>query len=132
MRAPTWGLTLIEVLVAIALFAIVSVAALALFPTVFRVNGQTQADQAVTMAAKKFMEQVQVLYSTRTGFDAGTLPSAPASSLGGYTCAAPTATAQAQNSGVAPLTLIKRVSLTCTRTNEPPLTFSLDLGRPDS
>ncbi|MFC4427725.1 PulJ/GspJ family protein [Deinococcus navajonensis] len=133
MKGTPSGLTLIEVLVAIALFAIVSVAALALFPTVFRVSGQTQADQAVTIAAKKFMEQVRVQYSTQSGFDAGALPSAPATSLNGYTCAAPAATAQVQNTSVAPpLTLIKRVTLTCTKASAPPLTFVLDLGRPAS
>ncbi|MFC4638986.1 PulJ/GspJ family protein [Deinococcus hohokamensis] len=133
MKGADQGLTLMEVLVAIALFAVVSVAALALFPTVFRVSGQTQADQAVTIAAKQYMEQARVLYSTQTGFDSGALPSAPASHLGGYTCTAPAATAQAQNTAVTPpLALIKRVTLTCTKPSAPPLTFSLDLGRPDS
>ncbi|WP_180970042.1 PulJ/GspJ family protein [Deinococcus planocerae] len=117
------GLTLIEVLVALAIFAVVSVAVLATFPAIFKLNGQTRADQAVTVGAKGFMEGVRVRYSTQAGFDTGTLPPVPSGA--GYTCTG----AVANQLGTSPV-LIKRVTLSCTHPSQPTQTFVLDVGRP--
>lgn len=126
-RQRQQGLTLIEVLVSLAIFAIVSVAVLAMFPTIFKLNSQTRADQAVTISAKQFMENVRVNYSTKAGFDAGTMPPKPSD------CSTPTVTDQlSATSGMATMVVVKRVSLTCTPTNQPTQTFVLDLGRPES
>lgn len=129
-RAAERGLTLIEVLVAIAIFAIVSVAVLAMFPTIFKLNSQVRSDQAVTIAAKQFMENTRTTYTSNTSFQQGTdgLPAAPTPG-NGYTC---TRSASSQlNSTVTPSeVLIQRVTLLCQRTGQPSYTFVLDLGKP--
>ena len=128
------GLTLIEVLVSLAIFSIVSVAVLAMFPTIFKLNSQTRADQAVTVGAKQFMEQVRVDYadktkdaSGKTKFDQGALPTAPAdSTVNGYTC-----TPSSVDQPVGTVTgVVRRVTLACTLSGKPTYTFVLDLGRP--
>ena len=127
-RVPERGLTLIEVLVALAIFAVVSVSVLAMFPSIFKLNGQTRADQALTVEAKKFMEGVRTNYSTQTGFDAGTTPTAPSGDgVNGYTC---TAEINDQPFADVPAGSLKRVALTCTHPSQPTQSFALDLGRP--
>lgn len=123
MNGRQRGLTLIEVLVSIAIFAIVSVAVLAMFPTIFKLNSKTRADQAVTISAKQFMENLRVKYSTRAGFDNGALPDNPSDCTG---------TVNNQPISSLPAGTIKRVTLTCTPPNQPTQTFVLDLGRPES
>lgn len=124
------GLTLIEVLVALAIFTIVSVAVLSMFPAIFKLNSQTRADQAVTIGAKQFMEQARVNFSSTSGFTAGTLPSAPAAAtVNNYTCEPSVTNQQSDTAGVV---IIKRVTLDCTHTSQPQQTFVLDFGRPSS
>ncbi|UBV42069.1 prepilin-type N-terminal cleavage/methylation domain-containing protein [Deinococcus taeanensis] len=127
------GLTLIEVLVALAIFTALSVAVLGLLPTLFKVNRQNQNDQAVTVAAKAFMESVRTAYSVQSTFDAGSLPAAPgAGLLNGLTCTAtqsnPVPTWVSPSSGP----LLRRVTLSCAGNGQPTYTFSLDFGRPAS
>ncbi|GHF89458.1 type IV pilus modification PilV family protein [Deinococcus ficus] len=122
------GLTLIEVLVALAIFTVVAAAVLAMFPTIFKVNGQTRAEQAVTIGAKQYMEQVRARMDTRAEFDAPVLPAAPtASQVNNYTC---TPTLSNQTSDTAGVVVIKRMTLACTHSTYVKQTFSLDLGRP--
>lgn len=124
------GLTLIEVLVALSIFAIVSVAVLSMFPAIFKLNNQTRADQAVTVGARQFMEEARVNFATPAGFEAGTLPDAPAAgTVNGYTC-----TRKVDPVGGTTPPIIKRVTLTCEHTTQSPkkLEFSLDFGRPSS
>lgn len=124
------GLTLIEVLVAISIFAIVSVAVLSMFPAIFKLNGQTRADQAVTIGAKQFMEQARANFSTSSGFTAGTLPSAPAATtVNNYDCEPSVANQQSDAAGVV---MVKRVTLDCTHSSQPRQIFVLDFGRPSS
>ncbi|GGK30718.1 hypothetical protein GCM10008955_25650 [Deinococcus malanensis] len=128
MKGPSAGLSLVEVLVALALFSVVSAAVLALFPSVFRLNSQTRADQSVTIAAKHYLEQVRARYSTQSGFDAASLPETPpASILNSYTCTPSVSTLESPF--IAP-GQIKRVTLSCTHASQPTLTFVLDFGRP--
>lgn len=128
MKGPCAGLSLVEVLVALALFCVVSVAVLALFPSVFRLNSQTRTDQAVTIAAKHYLDRVRVQYSTQSGFDAATLPQTPAAStLNSYTCTPSVSTPESSSSAPGQ---IRRVTLSCTHASQPPLTFVLDFGRP--
>ncbi|MCP2015022.1 prepilin-type N-terminal cleavage/methylation domain-containing protein [Deinococcus sp. HSC-46F16] len=125
------GLTLIEVLVALAIFTIVSVAVLSMFPAIFKLNSQTRADQAVTVGAKQYMESVRTNFSTSTLFDTATtasLPPAPSGNeVNGYTCERGVTDVPNPTGG---LTIIKRVTLTCTHTSQPEQTFVLDFGRP--
>ncbi|WP_158679920.1 type II secretion system protein J [Deinococcus sp. NW-56] len=122
------GLTLIEVLVALSIFAIVSVAVLSMFPAIFKLNSQTRADQAVTIGAKQFMEQTRTNFSSAAGFTAGTLPSAPAAAtVNNYTCEPSVGNQQSDAAGVV---IIKRVTLKCTHTSQPEQTFVLDFGKP--
>ncbi|MDL2344038.1 prepilin-type N-terminal cleavage/methylation domain-containing protein [Deinococcus sp. MIMF12] len=127
------GLTLIEVLVALSIFAIVSVAVLSMFPAIFKLNSQTRADQAVTIGAKQYLESVRLEFATAADFDAATTSSLAAgpsgASVNNYECApAVTNTATDSSSTV----IIKRVTLTCTHDTEKDQTFVLDFGRPSS
>ncbi len=127
------GLTLIEVLIALAIFTVVAMAVLGVLPGLFRVNRSNQNDQAVTVAAKAFMETVRTTYSVQTTFDAGTLPAAPdASLLGGLTCT-PTQT-NPVTTWLTPAGTpqVRRVTLTCAGSGQPTYTFTLDVGRPAS
>ncbi|ACO45249.1 type II secretion system protein [Deinococcus deserti] len=128
MRDRTCGFSLVEVLVALAIFSVVSAAVLALFPSIFQLNSQTRADQSVTIAARHYLERVRTQYSTQSGFDAATLPAAPAAdTLNNYTCtpAVSTRPIPALADGQ-----IKRVTLSCSHASQPTLTFVLDFGRP--
>lgn len=124
------GLTLIEVLVAISIFAIVSVAVLAMFPAIFKLNSQTRADQAVTIGAKQYLESVRPEFSTTAKFDAVTTTSLPAgpsgTSVNNYTCER----AVEMPTTAAGIVIIKRLTLRCTHTSQPTHTFTLDFGRP--
>lgn len=125
------GLTLIEVLIALAIFAVVAAVVLAMFPTIFKVNGQTRADQAVTIGAKAFMEKVRAAADTKPEFDALTKASLPAmpeaSKVNNYSCVGDV---NAQPDPALTTGLIKRVTLNCTHTTFPAQDFTLDLGRP--
>ncbi|WP_034385477.1 prepilin-type N-terminal cleavage/methylation domain-containing protein [Deinococcus sp. YIM 77859] len=131
MNKRQQGLTLIEVLVAITIFAIVSVAVLAMFPTIFKLNSQTRADQAVTIGAKQYLEGIRSSFSTTVSFDAAataSLPAAPSgSSVNSYSCERTVTNVQTSSTGTV---IIKRVTLTCTHTSQPTRTFILDFGRP--
>lgn len=128
MRGRAGGLSLVEVLVALAIFSVVSAAVLALFPSVFRLSSQTRADQSVTIAAKHYLERVRAQYSTRSGFDAEVLPDPPAAStINHYTCTSSVSTQPIPSVAEGQ---IKRVTLSCTHVNQPTLTFVLDFGRP--
>lgn len=132
MKTRQSGLTLIEILVALAIFTVVAAAVLAMFPTIFKVNGQTRADQAVTIGAKQFMEQARAAMDTQAEYDAVTaasgLPAAPAANtVNNYNCVR---TLNAQPDTTLAAGLIKRVTLTCTHSSFAQQVFTLDLGRP--
>jgi len=125
------GLTLIEVLVAISIFAVVSVSVLAMFPIIFKLNSQTRADQAVTIGAKRYLESIRPSFSTRANFDAVTTASLAAGPSGAtvnnYTCERQVLDVPNPATGTV---IIKQVTLTCNHASQPPQTFRLDFGRP--
>ena len=57
-RSPSDGLTLVEVLVAIAMLAIISVSVVGFLPTIVTVNRSASGEQRVTAASKGFFEGV--------------------------------------------------------------------------
>ncbi|WP_189069920.1 type II secretion system protein [Deinococcus radiotolerans] len=127
------GLTLMEVLVALAIFTGLSVAVLGLLPTLFKVNRSNQTDQEVTVAAKAYMESVRTAYSVQAAFDAGTLPAAPDTGLlGGLTCTPSQSNPVAAWTTPAGGPLLRRVTLSCSGSGQPTFTFTLDFGRPAS
>lgn len=122
---------MIEILVALAIFTVVAAAVLAMFPTIFKVNGQTRADQAVTIGAKQFMEQTRAAMDTVAEFDNVTLPAVPAAStVNNYSCLANVSNQATDNTAPVPIVTIKRVTLECTHSAYAQQTFALDLGRP--
>lgn len=132
MKSSKNGFTLLETLVAVAIFTIMMTAIMSMFPTVFKVNRQTRADQSTTIAAKSYMEQMRTHLSSTANFDSNsTLPAPAASSTDGYTCTPSMTQVQGgiTTKGVA-VPLIQRVTLSCARTGESTLIFTEDFGRP--
>lgn len=141
------GLTLVEVLVSIALFAALSMAVLGALPGFLKVNRQTRDDQGVTVSAKAYLEGARATFNDplvsidptngqrttagQTNFDAGTLPGVPDSGqMNGYTCEpvlTPLVTSPATTGAVV---TIRRLTLTCTQTAKPTQTFVVDFARP--
>lgn len=133
--------TLLETLVAVAIFMILLLAVMNVFPGVFKLNAQTRGDQSVTIAAKAYMEQVRIDFNTPdspttspptfTKFQNGTLPTKPATSTtAGYDC---TPTSQQLDATGTPTTAspsIRRVTLTCTKQGVADQVFTLDFGQP--
>lgn len=123
--------TLLETLVAVAIFMILLLAVMNVFPGVFKLNAQTRGDQSVTIAAKAYMEQARIDMTDSAKFEAGTLPTKPATSTtAGYDC---TPTSQQLDATGTPTTAspsIRRVTLTCTKQGVADQVFTLDFGQP--
>ncbi|SEJ44765.1 prepilin-type N-terminal cleavage/methylation domain-containing protein [Deinococcus reticulitermitis] len=140
MKNAHSGLTLLEVLVSIAIFGMLSIAILGVYPNIFKTNGQTRDDQVVTIQAKRYLEQVQKNHADlveknkdkavvpKKELSDLVLPGVPAKAeVNNYTCAATTADKLKDTAGKV---LILRVELKCTRTSAPELKFWIDLGQP--
>lgn len=110
------GFTLIEMLVAIALLAIISAALIAFMPTIVTLNRRSSQEQEITVATKGFFEEVRSSWTDRDTFDAGTLPASPEG------CTADVSDPDTGAPGIR-----KRVSLTCDGLTTP---FVAEFGRP--
>ena len=118
------GLTIIEVLIAVAILAVLAVATLTAIPTFFRLNQVTTEDQAVTAHARTFMETLRSQWSDPAAFAAELLPVLPAPV--GYGCEATVSDPDPGAPGIR-----KRVTLACTRSaGEGAYSFIVELGRP--
>lgn len=139
------GLTLIEVLVALTLFAVISMAVLGMLPGVLRINSQTRNDQGVTVAAKQYLEKARAKFNDPEinpatnkayGLEAfvlgsTALPAVPSSSeMNGYACTAGLSDQLTSPGSTGSLVMVRRLSLECTRSAQPTQTFVVDLGRP--
>lgn len=127
--------TLLETLVAVAIFMILLLAVMNVFPGVFKLNAQTRGDQSVTIAAKAYMEQARIDMTDSAKFEAGTLPTKPATSTtAGYDCTPTTSVplSKTETSGSTTVTvkLIRRVTLTCKKQGVADQVFTLDFGQP--
>ncbi|MFC3835388.1 MULTISPECIES: prepilin-type N-terminal cleavage/methylation domain-containing protein [Deinococcus] len=147
MNGHTGGLTLVEVIVSIAIFTVLSMAVLGSMPGILKVNRQTRDDQGVTVAAKAYLESVRAGFTDpavtvnpatgtqvtagQTTFDAGTLPAVPESSrMNGYTCTTALEAQLTSPPETGEVTMVRRLTLTCTQTDRPTQTFVADYARP--
>lgn len=110
------GFTLIEMLVAIVLLAIISAALIAFMPAIVTLNRRSSQEQEITVAAKSFFEEVRRTWTARDAFDAGTLPASPEG-----------CTAQVSDPDAGAPGIRHRVTLTCEGLTTP---FITDFGRP--
>lgn len=117
------GLTIIEVLIAMAILAVLAVATLTAIPTFLRLNQATAEDQAVTAHARTFMETLRAQWREEAAFAAELLPVVPAPV--GYRCEAAVSDPDPGAPGIR-----KRVALTCTREAGGNYSFIVELGRP--
>jgi prepilin-type N-terminal cleavage/methylation domain-containing protein len=118
------GMTVIEVLIAMAILAIVSAAIVSAMPTVSAVNRAAVDSLDVTVVAKSYFEVVAKEWDTRTAFDAAVLPAA--SSTAARTCSATTMNPD----GTLSPPIRRRVELRCVATGAAPQVFWIELGRP--
>ncbi|AFZ67480.1 PulJ/GspJ family protein [Deinococcus peraridilitoris] len=123
---PQAGLTLIEVLVALALFGVVSTVVLASLPGLYRLNRTSGEEQDVTVHARTVMEGVRAAWQSRALFDAGVLPQLPPDPAG-FSCGAPGV--MVVDTGRA-TPRRRRLTLTCTRADHAPVIFVAEFGRP--
>jgi len=117
------GLTIVEVLIAVAILAVLAVATLTAIPTFLRLNQATTEDQAVTAHARTFMETLRSQWRDPAAFAAEVLPVVPAPV--GYRCEAAVSDPDPGAPGIR-----KRVTLTCTRAAGEDYSFIVELGRP--
>lgn len=145
--ARSSGLTLVEVLVSIAIFTVLSVAVLGSLPGILKVNRQTREDQGVTVPAKAYLENVRSTFNDpvetidpvtgksttagQTNFDNGTLPALPDSTkMNGYTCTSTPSNQVTTPAETGSVVTVKRITLACTKTSSPTQTFVADYERP--
>lgn len=127
------GFTLIEALVAAAVIGLAFTALLGFFPSLNQINRGTQEDQAMTLAAKAFMEELREAWSEQSYFDDGTLTDRTA--LQGYTLpdtANMTCTVALSDPDAGAFTPVqrKRVALTCALASASQV-FAIEFGRPE-
>ncbi|MFC4426777.1 type II secretion system protein J [Deinococcus navajonensis] len=116
MHGAQRGFTLIEILVSMAIFAIISASVIAFLPGLTSTNRSTNDQQRVTLAAKAFYEEARS--KLRANF-ADTLATVTVpTNDNGLTCT---------QSMTALQTDLKRVKLSCSL-NSKTYTFSLDVG----
>ncbi|GGK11970.1 hypothetical protein GCM10008955_01510 [Deinococcus malanensis] len=117
------GFTLIEILVALAIFSIVVAAIITMLPGLATTNSRTRDDQRVLLAAQGYFEQVRG--ELRNNFDS-TLSTVTVPGVGsGLSCTTTTPVDLETLNGQSAL---KRVKLSCT-INGKTHNFSLDIAR---
>jgi prepilin-type N-terminal cleavage/methylation domain-containing protein len=117
------GLTIIEVLIAMAILAVLAVVTLTAIPTFLRLNQVATGDQAVTNHARTFMETLRSQWREEAAFAAGELP--VVRQPVGYSCSASVSDPDPGAPGIR-----KRVTLSCTRSGGGNYSFIVELGRP--
>lgn len=109
------GLTLIEMLVAITLLAIIGAAIVAFLPTIVTLNRTATEDQETTVVAKAFFEDVRAAFEDGANFESGSLPATPEGCVVG---------GENFNDSEGEV-YIRRISLTCATD-----VFTAEFGRP--
>lgn len=109
-RSRAAGFTVIEILVSIALLAVVVVSVLSLLPGLARANAATSDEQRATLVAKSYFEQAAAFYATPANYDSAA--PLPENTTGGLSCTAPLVTGMSADA--AGQVNLKRVTLVCT------------------
>lgn len=126
------GFTLVEMLVAIALLAIIGAALVTFLPTIVTLNRNSTGEQEITVDAKRFFESVRQAWQDGGHFEAGTIPienedgTEETVALEGYAvsdaCTVSVMDPDAGSPGIR-----KRVTLTCDGVSTP---FIAEFGNP--
>lgn len=123
-RARKAGFTVIEILVSVALLAVVVSLTLSLLPGFARVNSMTADEQRVTLVSKSYFEQAAAFYASSANYDSAA--PLPENTTGGLTCRTPATTTLSSDAGGQ--VNLKRVTLTCTLGTRT-FTFERDFAR---
>ncbi|GGL79266.1 hypothetical protein GCM10010840_16410 [Deinococcus aerolatus] len=132
------GLTLVEVMVAVGIFAVLIGAILPIISDLFRVNRDTVNVQTIGSYAQSVGEQTRTLWLTRVtpvapstdaypSFTAGQVPNPLPSPPANVSCAAPLVEAVGSASPVGR----RRLTVTCTPPGKPAMVFVIEIGRPE-
>lgn len=121
----TQGFTIVEILISVALLAVVVTATFSLLPGIAQTNASTKNEQRVTLVAKSFYEQTAAFYASATNYDQA--PPAAENTVDGLSCPAATVTSLSTNT--AGQTSLKRVALTCSLLGKT-YPFQRDFARP--
>jgi prepilin-type N-terminal cleavage/methylation domain-containing protein len=130
------GFSLIELLIAMAIIGMIATALMAFMPTMTRMNRNTRADQEITTAAKRFMEEVRGAWLDPAdgpgNFDAATF--ADGTAIQGYSVSGPavncTASVTDPDAGAFSPVRRKQASLSCSLSGQSPSVFVAEFGRP--
>jgi len=128
MKRHQQGLSIIEILISIVVIGVLITTTLTVLPGLLSINRKTADDEDVTITTKTLMENLRTSWSTRSGFDAATLP-AVTTTTSGFTC---TATQAAQGTTTSTTIERRRVTLTCIRSGNTTKTYIVEFGRPSS
>lgn len=133
---PEAGLTIVELLIALALFMVLITVILPTLPQMFGVNRSTLSSQAVNLYAKGVIEQTGGLWLRRDpspsaadpypALVAGTLPATLPAAPAGVSCQPPSSVAV----GTATPVSRRRLTVSCTSAATGTLTFIAEIGRP--
>lgn len=131
------GFTLIEILVAIAILAVISLAVGALFPPVMRLNATSTGEQRATLASKAYFEALRGELRDNTKFDNAATTVANTAVPGTDTALVCTKDTTPTNVVAVPLVkggaevgVLKRFTLSCAIQNRT-YAFTLDIARKD-
>ncbi len=119
------GFTLPEVLISLALLAVLAAATLTLLPGLMKGNTATRDEQRVTLVGKSFFEQTGAQYARPDQYDSA--PPAIAGQTSGLNCQTPTLTPVSQDA--AGRTVLQRVTISCTLASRT-YTLQHDYARP--
>ncbi|WP_165795174.1 PulJ/GspJ family protein [Deinococcus koreensis] len=128
---PTAGFTLVEMLVAIVMLAIITLASTGALPALTRVNQSSAQDQRALLLTRSAFEQAR--QQLELDFDLTNLAvTMSGNGEGDVTCDAPTLlTLRAENIDADPFVefMLRRVNLRCTLSGKS-RDFSVDIARP--
>lgn len=129
--SSTAGFTLVEMLVAISMLAIITLASTGALPALTRVNQASAQDQRALLLTRSAFEQAR--QQLELDFDRASLAVlTPGNGEGGVTCGAPSLTTLRRENIDADAfeeAMLRQVALSCTL-NGKTRSFSIDIARP--
>ena len=118
------GLTLTEVLVSLAIFTVLAAAVNAALPVTLKLNADARTEQAMTAAARAYVEDTRARWRDSDAFARGDLPPDPPAG-NAFTCSGSTQATPATGRAA-----LRTVSLTCTTRAGSIVTFTRDVAHP--